>query len=171
MKNLLKLSCLVFLNLFLVSCWYYRDPVPINTTFSTYYKPTLMSRSLLESSISYKPARTIEKAGKIYLYGNFIFINEKYKGFHVIDNTSEINPTNIGFINVPGCLDMAIKSDIVYIDNATDLVALDISNVAEFKVTKRIRNTFKEPSAPDGGTYTKTNLEEDAIIVGWSSGY
>ena len=34
----------------------------------------------------------LETSGKIYAYGDYIFVNEPYKGVHVIDNTNPAAP-------------------------------------------------------------------------------
>ncbi len=153
----------------LTGCGYPQEPSPSSQrNFTSNYQPTLMSRQLLENSVSIKNSSNIYQAGKIYLYKNYIFINEKYKGFHIIDNTNGSLPTKIGFIAIAGSLDMAIKNDVIYVDNSTDLVAnnaKDINNIVE---TKRFRSTFPEPIAPDGGSYTKSNEEKEANITGWT---
>ena len=33
-----------------------------------------------------QPAQAMHNTGKIYTYGNYVFINEKYEGLHIIDN-------------------------------------------------------------------------------------
>ncbi|RLD62382.1 MAG: hypothetical protein DRI95_13135, partial [Bacteroidetes bacterium] len=82
------------------------------------YKPILMEREELEQSISFTGAQEMINTGKIYLKGNTIYINEKYKGIHVIDNTDPSSPEKAGFIVIPGCIDMAMKDDILFADNS-----------------------------------------------------
>ncbi len=134
------------------------------------YTPVLMTREVLESSIDLLPARELKQPGKIYLKDNYIFINEKYKGIHIINNQDPENPVNTGFIRVPGCIDMAVKGQTLYADNAVDLVAIDLSEINNITVSSRIKNVFPEIISPDNNyyyPYITDNRPENTIIVGW----
>ena len=89
-----------------------------------------------------KQARDIEKAGKIYVYGNILLINEKNKGVHVIDNRIKENPVNKYFIEIPGNIDLAVKDGYLYADSFTDLVVLDIKDIDNIKVVHRKEDIF-----------------------------
>ncbi len=135
------------------------------------YTPILMTRQSLENSVEMLSASTIEKPGKIYFKDNYIFINEKYKGVHIINNANPENPIKEGFIRIPGCIDMAMKGNILYADNAVDLVAIDLSDPSNIQVTSRVKNVFPELLPPGKDwlpwTFTKENRPENTIIVGW----
>jgi hypothetical protein len=138
---------------------------------SAYY-PVLMERTELEKSVFSRDPQEIIKTGKIYYKDSFIFLNEMYKGIHVIDNSNPENPENIGFINIPGCIDIAIKSNSLLADNATDLVAVDLSNgLDRLTVTRRVRNVFPESTPPDLDfipyEFNHSNRPENTIIVRW----
>jgi hypothetical protein len=129
------------------------------------YTPVLMERADLAHSVSYQPgSRALVNPGKIYLQQPYIFINERYKGVHVINNTDPSHPVNEGFILAPGCIDMAVKGNIMYLDNAVDLVAFDLKARV---VTKRIPDVFPEPVAPDQAYYYGFNRPEKLVVVGW----
>jgi glutaredoxin len=125
-----------------------------------------MKRADLEKSVSYQSvARDMENPGKIYYKAPYIFVNEKYKGIHVINNSDPRNPVREGFIVAPGCIDMAVKGNVMYLDNSVDLVAFDWSIK---QVTKRIKNVFPEPISPDNMTfYNQSNNSGEYILVGW----
>lgn len=154
---------------FLCSC------VPVDSTPIVYtdYVPILMERSNLNQSLSLKPAATIADAAKIYYKDNYIFISERYKGVHVIDNRNPKVPINKGYISVPGCVDMAIKNNVLYVDNAVDLVAVNLTEIQKgnLEILKRIENVFPEVAPPDGGMipskFDTENRPENSIIVGW----
>jgi hypothetical protein len=137
----------------------------------TDYSPILMTRSQLENSISFHPARDFIRPGKIYTKGQYIFINEKFKGVHVIDNINPSNPQKIGFIMVPGSIDIAVKDNSLYVDNATDLVTIDISKINEPKVTDRVVNAFPELIPPDAdvvpGNYSSADRPQNTVIISW----
>ena len=131
-----------------------------------------MSRTELEKSISFTEAKEMMQAGKIYLKGDTIFINEKYKGIHVIDNTNPSNPQKIGFIVIPGCIDMAMKENILFADNSIDLVAINLTGgLSQLNVSKRLIGIFPELTAPDNrilqSQYQPENRPENTVIVGW----
>jgi len=135
------------------------------------YKPIIMDRTELENAVKLKEPRPIEKAGKIYLKDNYIFISESMKGIHVIDNTDPTMPENIGFIHIDGCIDMAMKGDILFADNAVDLIAIRLnSTITDIEITSRVRNVFPEFHTPDGlpmAGEIYRNLGENMVIVGW----
>lgn len=162
----LGISVLVLLS----SCYFldYGEPPPPDRNF-TAYTPILLTRTELENAIRWEAKRTINVPAKIYTKDHFIFISEQYEGIHVIDNRDRYNPVNLGFIRVPGCVDIAMKENILYADNAIDLVALDLSDLQNIKVVKRIKNQFPELSPPDGGALPDRhrNRYENLIIVGW----
>ena len=139
------------------------DEPPYNRTV---YTPLFMSRETLEKSVMYiAGAREMIQTGKIYYRSPYIYINERYKGVHVINNTDPAHPVNEGFVLAPGCIDMAVKGNILYIDNAVDLVSFDLNSK---QVTQRIRNVFPEPVPPDEfSAYLNYNRPKDYVIVEW----
>lgn len=149
------------------SCWFNSDdddvssPLPLSA-----YTPVILKRAVLESSITFEASKPIVNSGKIYVKSPFLFVNERNEGFHVFNNSNPENPINIGFLKVAGSSDLAIKDDIIYVNNAVDLIAIEpnFSN-SSIVITKRVVNTFPEMFSPDGFNYY--NLEEDDIIVNW----
>jgi hypothetical protein len=128
------------------------------------YKPYFMERSELEKSVFYAPGpRRMANPGKIWVSGNgaTIYVVERYKGVHIIDNSIPANPAPAKFIVAPGCMDVAIKDNILYLDNAVDLVAFDL---AAGSVTQRLRNYFPEPAHPEGQLY---HNDTGLVLVGW----
>ncbi len=134
-------------------------------SFSSYYKPVYMDRDAFETSLSLQNSNTIDKAGKIYVYQNYLFINEKNKGFHIYDNTDPSNPKAIKYIKTPGATDMAIKNNAIYINQARDLIAIKLSSdLQSLTVTKRVQNIFPEMLSPDGfNAYTP----QGKVLINW----
>lgn len=164
MKNKPLLRLLLILGTTFLVCK--GDTYDIN--YSAYrYVPVFMSRSELERSVKYAgESRPIRETGKIYLYGDTILINEPYRGIHIIDNSDPHNPQQINYIIAPGCLDMAVNGNILYLDNAVDLVAFDM---ASGQVTERISDYFPERTeAPDYSTTVYSyDRPEHYILVRW----
>lgn len=160
----------IFLCISLSSCfsiWRKEEPL-------TEYRPILMARESLERSIVLRSPAKIESPAKIYYKDKYIFISERFKGVHIIDNTDPKNPINRGYVSVPGCVDMALKENTLYVDNATDLVAIDLISLTSstVRITKRIREVFSEAAPPDSralpNIYNKENRPKNSIIIGWT---
>jgi hypothetical protein len=128
------------------------------------YVPVFMERSELEKSVFFQETtQELKKPGKIYYKAPYLYINERYKGVHIFDNSNPAQPTKKGFIVAPGCIDMAIKENILYIDNSVDLVAFDLGTK---QVTKRIKEVFPEPLSPDNLSYVG-NRKDGLVLIGW----
>jgi hypothetical protein len=140
----------------------------LTTSFTSDYKeyvPVFMKRADLEQSVKYvSESRPLNNPGKIYTKGDYLYINEMYKGIHIINNANPAAPVQEGFIIIPGCIDMAVKGNILYADNAVDLVAFDLDS---HTVTQRINNVLPEPKAPANAYYYGHNRGNDMILVGW----
>jgi hypothetical protein len=137
----------------------------------TSYTPVFMKRADLENSITIGSPRVIGAPSKIYTKDNYLYVSESGVGVHIINNTNPANPVNEHFIKIVGCNDMAIKGNVLYADNATDLVAIDISNPSSLKINSREVNAFPEPTTPDGYSvrpeHSKDNRPADLILVKW----
>lgn len=135
------------------------------------YSPVYMERTAMENAVKMEAAQPLRITGKIYIYGTYILVNEKFKGIHVIDNSNPAAPQNMAFLHIDGCIDMAMKNNILYADNAIDLIALKTpDNFASVQVTGRIKNIFPEIESPDGywSPYSVNQFRpKNGILVAW----
>ncbi|MCA9837167.1 MAG: hypothetical protein KC422_09630 [Trueperaceae bacterium] len=113
----------------------------------------------------------ILSSGKIYLHHDWLLINEPEKGIHVLNNSDPAKPVKLAFIAIPGNHDLLVKQDgdkaILYADNYTDLVTIDISDPGKITVLKRLEqvfNNFYPQPVPAPGT------PEEGILVGYTEG-
>ncbi len=132
----------------------------------TYYEPVYKTKAEVRDNIKSNAAREVENPGKINILGNYIFLNELDKGIHIINNANPAQPQNIGFIAIPGNMDLAIKGNILYADLYTDLVAIDISTPANVKLMKVVEGVF--PHRYWGSGFTGAADREDKIIAEWA---
>ncbi len=158
---------LLLLGTFLISGYY-----PVETDeFNQNYSPVLMTRENLEKSVKYSSPKEMKNPGKIYLKDDLIFIVEKFRGIHVINNSDRTSPVRQGFINIPGCVDLAIKGQSLYADNAVDLVTIRINDLGNVRETSRVKNTFPELTPPGYDyvphQYNVENRPKGTIIVAW----
>jgi hypothetical protein len=129
----------------------------------TILTPIYKSKAEVYANIKSNPARAIEHPGKIFLYGNYIFLNEVDKGVHVIDNSNPAHPVIKTFIDIPGNLDIAVKGNTLYADLYRDLVVVDISNPLAASFVKYIPEVF--PTRYYAGGFSG---DSNQVIVGWT---
>lgn len=108
----------------------------------TYYAPVYKTSQEVRNNIKSNPSQPIEKAGKLYVKGQYIFLNDIDKGIHVIDNSNPSSPQQVAFITIPGNMDLAVKGNTLYADLYTDLVAIDISNPRNVVLKKVVEGVF-----------------------------
>ncbi len=158
-----KITFILVLIISLQSCVFLgrqSEPDPVSS-----YTPVFMDRNIFENSVVLQSSSNIGDAGKIYVFNDNLFINEKNYGFHVYDNSDPQNPTPIKFIAAPGATDMAIKNNTMYINQSRDLIAVELSaDMQSIVVTKRIRNVFPDMLSPDGFS---PNTPNGKVLVNW----
>jgi len=133
------------------------------TRHYTYWEPVYRTKDEVRANIKNNSPREIERPGKIYIRGNYIFLNEIDRGIHIIDNTNRSAPKNIAFIDIPGNLDMAVKGNILYADIYTDLVAIDITTPQQIVVKKFTENIFPERFYSNGFSPNPTMIIADWV--------
>ena len=155
----MKLVVLLVVYLLTVSCWIESEPI------KSIYEPEIMKRSDFEKSIAITPVRGISESGKIYVIGDFLYINDKNSGFHILNNNNPKNPFKQSFIEAPGATDVAIRNNTLYINQATDLVVLTLNNsTGGLNVEKRLKNVFPVMMSPDG---FYPEVSSDKVVVNW----
>ncbi len=128
----------------------------------TYYLPVYKTTDQVRANIKSNAPQKVERPGKLFVRGKYIFLNETDKGVHVIDNTNPASPKNVAFITMPGNIDLAVKGNTLYADAYSDLVTLDISNPLQVEVKSIKPNAF--PFRVYGGGFLQ---DSGKIIVDW----
>ncbi len=179
MKKHFPISRAVFLFIsiltagWLTSCY---DEVKSTYTYRTQMPVFLQMSDVRNTQISVLPGKDLENPGKIYLYGNFLLINEPQKGIHIIDNTNPSSPTPLNFIPIAGNVDMAVNTNMLYADNYADLLVFDISEIRNIKMKTRIEDVFMHMYSDFSRsiilTYKDTVLTHDSEISQmWGRGW
>lgn len=109
---------------------------------SSLANPVYMSYADLRSAVRMTEPRALESVSRIYLYESMLFINDRNKGIHIIDNRFPATPTQIGFIEIPGNTELSIRDDNLYADSYIDLVTLDLSDINNITEIARQENIF-----------------------------
>jgi hypothetical protein len=130
--------------------------------------PVYMSYEDLRKSVKVETSVELVNPGKIYFKGNIIYINEYRKGIHVIDNTNPSNPVKIGFIKIPGNVDIAIRDNLLFADSYIDLIVLDITDIHNVKEVSRTEKIF-EYYLPEYDTKFEVVPidQEKGVVVDW----
>lgn len=100
------------------------------------------SSALREMEVASVGPVSLSVAGKIYVYDNYLLINEPGNGVHVVDNSNPSRPRFVSFIKVPGNVDMAVNNNVLYADSYIDLLVFDISNPLKIHLIKRLEDVF-----------------------------
>lgn len=160
MKNLFLLSSAgILLMLCLSGC------VKTQTTKTyTITRPVYRVKSDVYQDVKTQPATSITTAGKLFMKGNYIFLSEKNKGIHIINNANPSAPVNESFIPIPGTEDVVVKGNILLADCFIDLLSIDISDPANAKLVNIEPNVFPERRFVNGFT-----LDSNLVIVDWVS--
>ena len=128
----------------------------------TKMEPVYMSPAELRSSFEVTAPREVANTGKIYLYQNYILLNEPGEGIHIINNEDKENPEMINFINIPGNYEMAVQGDRLFADSYLDLLVLDISDPSKVSLSSRLEDIFLQ--MVQGNEFYD---EEQGILVDW----
>ncbi|PZX55730.1 LVIVD repeat-containing protein [Algoriphagus chordae] len=164
MKSLYSAFSLLFLLSVLLfsSCV---DEVTNTYTYQTMVPIYLEMSDVRARIISTEPAQPLDNPGKIYIYEDYLFINEPTKGIHILNNADPSNPINLSFIPIAGNVDMAVNGKILYADNYVDLLAFDLSNINDIKLVKRVEDVFKHMYRHETGeiiTFRDTVITTDS---------
>lgn len=141
-------------------------------TFETYElnSPIYLSYDDLREVITDTLPLNLEHPGKIYIKGNYLFVNEVRKGIHVIDNSNPASPEVLRFIDIPGNIDLAVKDDILYADSYIDLISLDITDLSDIKEIGRIEDVFSYSLPPYESNQRIEEIDQSqGVVVGWNT--
>lgn len=82
-------------------------------------------------------------ASGFYVYQQYLFMVEENKGLHIYDNSDSANPIPVTFMEVPGGQGLAVRNNILYMNQYTDLVAFDLSNPKKPELVGRTEDVFE----------------------------
>ena len=135
----------------------------------------LQTKAELRDAITVEAPSPIQTSGKIFVYQDYVFVNDQNRGVHVINNEDPTAPQKIAFIKIPGNEDIEIRNDILYADSYTDLVLFDISNINSIERTQLYEDVF------NGFGFAQTSITEPfdyieygnydpqtQIVTGWT---
>lgn len=119
------------------------DDKCIRTEEYVEWQPVYKRIDEMRTPVAYGDERTLQVPGKIYYYKGYLLVNELNQGIHVIDNRNPESPDKVGFLEIPGNVDMAIHGDILYVDSYLDLVGIDLTNPLNPVEVSRVQDVFQ----------------------------
>lgn len=165
---------LMLLLLPLLALWSCEEKVTQIVTY-TINEPVFMSADDFRASLKVSQSpHAITGIGKMAYYNGYLYMSEPGKGIHIIDNQNPADPQIIGYIELLGNADLAIRDNKLYADTYIDLVWFDVSNPATPSLSGRLEKVFPAalpPSAPTVGidyTMVYNGSKGDSICVGWN---
>jgi hypothetical protein len=133
-----RLLLFLLSGILLFSC---SDECTQTRTYLVTVQKTITHESL-KTSVSSLAAKELQNPGKIYVYNQYLLIGEAKEGIHIVDNSNPQSPKNIAFVTIPGVIDFAVKDNVLYADNYTDLVSLSLTDLSNIKEIGRKSNVF-----------------------------
>lgn len=131
-------------------------------------EPVYLSYKDFREAVKSESTHSLVKPGKIYYKDNYLYINEIMKGIHVYNNANPAAPQYVGFISIPGNVDMVILGNIMYADSYIDLVGIDISNPANVKEVARLKSVFPYSVPPYDSDYRLGKVDDtQGVVVDW----
>jgi hypothetical protein len=165
-NKIIKLSWIITSFIVLISCYPGESPTQFPVGLVEGYKPVYLNSN--EADILWQEAKQINKPGKIYVFQNYLLVNEKLKGIHVFDNSDPSSPLSLGFLRVAGCTDMAIQGDVLYVNHFSDLVALKINSFESFTELSRVKQKDWISQFPEEtGVYFECADPSKGFVIGW----
>jgi hypothetical protein len=131
--------------------------------------PVYLSYETLRSSVRPAGARELVNPGKIYFKDSYILIVEYLQGVHLVDISNPNQPQNKVFIEVPGCTDIAVKEQSLYVDSYVDLVVIDLSNPSTPKESGRLRGVLPYTlPLPEDKELPYADIDEiKGVVIDW----
>ncbi|MBL7723768.1 MAG: hypothetical protein JNK27_06450 [Chitinophagaceae bacterium] len=158
MRKIITLSLLfVVMSFVLQSCL--KDKIMYTYTLA---RPVYKEKAEVYANIRSNAPQGVQSPGKLFMLGNYIFLNEIDKGVHIIDNSNPANPVIKAFINIPGNIDIAVKGNTLYADLYTDMVVVDIANPLAARFEKFIPSVFPARNYSNGFI-----ADSNRVIVDW----
>ena len=129
----------------------------------TIYRPLYKTLPQVQAEVKSTTAVPVVQPGKMFVIGNYIFLSEKNKGVHIIDNANPAAPVNKAFVPIPGNGDIAVFGNTLYADCYSYLFAIDITNPAQARLTQTTAGMFTDRNFLNGFVIDSAHL-----IYDWS---
>jgi hypothetical protein len=131
--------------------------------------PIMLSFDDIRSGYKAEGVKEMVNPGRIYVYGQYLLINDLYDGIHIIDNADPSKPVKLGYLRIPGNTDAVVRNNQMYVNSGPDLLILDMSNVNAITLTKRVENAFFETAKKSDNMYLIGFGEKEVVRKEYTS--
>ncbi len=133
--------------------------------FRSYVPVTITASEWRTDGFTPAEATTLCEPSGFYVYGDYLFVLDRNEGLHLIDNRDNANPRPVSFIPIPGGQGLAVRNNILYVNQYIDLLAFDLSTPEAPRFLSRTEDVFDPFSVFAAG------LDQDgSYIVGFTEG-
>lgn len=140
---------------------------PVTRGITEGYRPVYGLPSMKE--VALVDIKQVRNPGKIYIYKDYLLINEINEGIHIFDNANPKSPEPMGFIQIVGNSDMAIRNDILYADHLGNLIAITISDLNNInKVGSLPLQNWDQGVPPPAGAYFECVDPSKGLVIRWN---
>lgn len=134
-------------------------------------KPIKISITEIRNAVAVEDPQPTTESGKMYQYEDFVFVNEKNEGVHVIKGLEEERLQKVKFLRIPGNKDISVRDGFLYADSYFDLVVFDISDINNIQQVHTLENVFPNYyynyiEGADWFDFAGVDFDNE-IIIGW----
>jgi len=141
MKTLQRIFPLLLLAVLLSSCL--EERCESQLTYVA-YEPVVVSPVDYRTDIEAEgPRGQICQPSGFYVYGQYLMVTDRNIGLHILDNSDPTSPRPLSFLPVAGAAGLAVRNDILYLNNYTDLVAFSLADPVNPTMLSRTEDVFE----------------------------
>ena len=136
----MRITLLACLSLLLFGCL--EDTCEETITYQV-YQPVVVSAEAWRSETfaTVAPTEVCDASG-FYVYGDYLFVLDRGAGLQVYDNRDNDHPEAVSFVAITGGQGLAVRNDILYVNQYVDLLAFDLSDPTEPTLLSRTEDVF-----------------------------
>ena len=127
------------------------------------------------SEIRTTEPQPIISQGTIAQRENYLFVNDRKRGIHVVDNSQPGSPFYMFFWSIPGNQTFTLTGDYLYADNGPHMLIINIADFANIKYERYLENVFYEnmreqfPGDAFEGQYFSCPDPDKGLVKTWRS--
>lgn len=112
----------------------------------TEYIPLTVNADEFRGPIAAEGPRSLCDPGQIYYFRDYLYIQERGEGLHILDNSDPTAPAAIAFLPIDGVESLAIRNGILYANQYVDIVTFDVSDPVNPRFLERTEDVFSPHS-------------------------
>ncbi len=152
----------LLLPLLLTACL--EDDCQETVTFRAFDPITITANEWRSDVFTPTAAETVCDPSGFYVYGDYLFVLDRNEGLHLIDNRDNANPRPVAFVPIRGGQGIAVRNNVLYVNQYIDLLAFDISSPESPRFLSRTEDAFNPYTVFSSGM-----VDTDHYIIGYTA--